>query len=76
VLAPDPARAYESAGFRNDVVFPAAALLADGAPGSQEVWLYYGAADSVVALAVAPLDEVLAFLSPVSGPAGGASARG
>lgn len=52
-----PEAAYETAGgFRNDVVFVSGMVLEpDG-----EVKLYYGAADHVVALATARLDDLLA----------------
>lgn len=65
--APIPALApeapYETEGFRNDVIFPTAAVAVDG-----DVWMYYGAADTVIGLATAPIDAVVEFV--LSGPRG------
>jgi predicted GH43/DUF377 family glycosyl hydrolase len=61
VFAPDAP--YERAGDVPNVVFPCGALLR-----GDEVWMYYGAADSAVCLATARLDELLAAVkrpSPV-----------
>ncbi len=44
-------------GFRNNVIFPCGTLLADDG----QVKLYSGAADTVVCLATARLDDLLAL---------------
>lgn len=49
----EPEDSYEVEGFYPNVVFSCGALLRDGT-----VWMYYGAADRVMALARAPLDEI------------------
>jgi len=59
LLAPEAA--YEKAGFRNDVIFPGGMVLED----SGEVKIYYGAADTVEALATAHVDDLLAMCEPV-----------
>jgi beta-1,4-mannooligosaccharide/beta-1,4-mannosyl-N-acetylglucosamine phosphorylase len=75
LLAPDPGHRYESEGFRNDVVFPGGTivvspdrdgLVRDGGSAGPELWMYYGAADTVIALATAPLADVVDFV--LSGP--------
>jgi beta-1,4-mannooligosaccharide/beta-1,4-mannosyl-N-acetylglucosamine phosphorylase len=53
-----PQRLYECVGDVPNVVFPCAALV-DGETGRMAI--YYGAADTVVALAFAQVDELLAF---------------
>ena len=50
---------YELSGLVPNVVFPTG-LLARG----DELWLYYGAADTYVCLATAKLADVLAVLRP------------
>ncbi len=56
-----PEAGYETReGFRTNVVFPGAAILEpDGM-----IKLYYGAADTVICLAEAKLEDVLASLEP------------
>jgi beta-1,4-mannooligosaccharide/beta-1,4-mannosyl-N-acetylglucosamine phosphorylase len=55
-----PEAPYEvGGGFRNNVVFPTGLIVED----SGEVKIYYGAADTVVCLASARLDELLQFAS-------------
>ncbi len=54
-----PEEIYETSGFVPNVTFPVAAL-ADQKTG--RIALYYGAADTVVALAFCQLDEVLAYI--------------
>lgn len=56
-----PEAGYERKGFRNDVIFPGGMILED----SGEVKIYYGGADTVVALATAHVDELLALCAPV-----------
>jgi len=59
LLAPEAE--YERKGFRNDVIFPGGMILEE----SGEVKIYYGGADTVVALATAHVDELLALCAPV-----------
>jgi beta-1,4-mannooligosaccharide/beta-1,4-mannosyl-N-acetylglucosamine phosphorylase len=59
LLAPEAP--YETAaGFRNDVVFPCGLIVEDDG----EVKLYYGAADAVMCLASAHVDDLLALVMP------------
>ena len=58
LLAPETP--YEREGFRNDVIFPGGMILED----SGEVKIYYGAADTVEALATADLGDLLALCEP------------
>ena len=53
---------YELSGLVPNVVFPSGLLLR-----GDELWMYYGAADSHTCLAIARLDDVLAILEE-SGP--------
>ena len=53
----EPEEDYELFGDVPNVVFPEGAIVRDGA-----LYLYYGAADKVVALATCPLDELISFL--------------
>ena len=50
----EPATAWERAGDVNDVVFTCGALLRD-----RELWVYYGAADTVIGLATGCVDDFL-----------------
>ncbi len=52
-----PETSYERNGFRNDVIFPGGMILED----SGEVKIYYGAADTVEALAIADVGDLLAL---------------
>jgi len=52
-----PEAPYERTGDVPNVVFPCGAFLR-----GDEVWMYYGAADSTVCLATAPLKDLLAHL--------------
>jgi predicted GH43/DUF377 family glycosyl hydrolase len=54
-----PERKYEQAGNVDDIVFPCGSVVDEK---TNELFLYYGAADSVVGLATAKLDEVLNYL--------------
>jgi beta-1,4-mannooligosaccharide/beta-1,4-mannosyl-N-acetylglucosamine phosphorylase len=56
-----PVAPYECEGFRNDVIFPGGMILEDDG----EVKIYYGAADTVEALATAQVDDLLALCQPV-----------
>lgn len=49
---------YEVSGFVPNVVFPTGALLR-----GDELWMYYGAADTCVCLAIARVDDILAVLA-------------
>ncbi len=55
---------YEKAGFLPNVVFPTG-LLRRG----DELWMYYGAADTCTCLAIAKLEDVLAELEATNGSA-------
>lgn len=57
-----PETDYELDGFRGSVIFPCGLIL----EGSGEVKLYYGAADTSVALATAHVDDLLAACEPMS----------
>src|SRR5439155_22436258 len=57
-----PEAAYERDGFRGSVVFPCGMI----AEPDGEVKLYYGAADTVVALATAHVDDLIALCTPLS----------
>jgi beta-1,4-mannooligosaccharide/beta-1,4-mannosyl-N-acetylglucosamine phosphorylase len=52
-----PEEQYELEGFRGHVLFPGGMILEDNG----EVKIYYGAADTVEALATANVDELLAL---------------
>ena len=67
VLAPE--RTYERSGDVNNVVFPCGWVLDGG-----ELRLYYGCADTSLALATASLDEVLDWLRRHAGGAEGGEA--
>ncbi|MGQ9560797.1 MAG: glycosidase [Candidatus Oleimicrobiaceae bacterium] len=54
-----PRELYERVGDVADVVFPCGAILD---PASRQLRLYYGAADTTVALATAQVDDLLAHL--------------
>ena len=56
-----PEMPYEKIGFRNDVIFPGGMILED----SGEVKIYYGAADTVEAMATAHVDDLLDSCQPV-----------
>ncbi len=59
LLAPEAP--YEIAGgFRNNVIFPCGTILEDDG----QVKLYYGAADTVICLATAHLDDLIALCEP------------
>lgn len=52
---------YETEGFRGSVIFPGGFILED----DQTVKMYYGAADTVVALAEGKLEDLLAAIKPI-----------
>lgn len=54
-----PKEDYERVGDVDDVVFPCGAVVNKK---TNELLIYYGAADSVVGLAIASLDEIIAYL--------------
>lgn len=60
LLVPEEKYEYEMKGFRGGVIFPCGLILEDDG----EVKIYYGAADTVVALATAGLDDLLALCEP------------
>jgi beta-1,4-mannooligosaccharide/beta-1,4-mannosyl-N-acetylglucosamine phosphorylase len=55
----EPKESYERVGEADDVIFPCGAVIDDK---TNELLVYYGAADSVVALATADLNVILAYL--------------
>lgn len=61
VMAPDAQYPYEVDGFRGSVLFPTGMILEDDG----EVKIYYGASDTVMALATAQVDDLLALCEPV-----------
>ena len=54
-----PKENYEKVGDVNDIVFPCGAVIDEK---TNELLIYYGAADSAVALATANLDDILTYL--------------
>ena len=56
-----PQAKYELEGFRGSAIFPGGMILEDDG----EVKIYYGAADTVVALATARVDDLLDLCEPV-----------
>lgn len=54
-----PKEDYERVGDVDDVVFPCGAVVNKK---TNELLIYYGAADSVVGLAIASLDEIIDYL--------------
>jgi beta-1,4-mannooligosaccharide/beta-1,4-mannosyl-N-acetylglucosamine phosphorylase len=60
LLAPEAA--YEIEGFRGSVIFPCGLILDEG---TGEVRLYYGAADTCVALATGHVDDLIAACEPL-----------
>ncbi len=56
-----PETSYELDGFRGSVIFPCGLILED----SGEVKLYYGAADTSVALATAHVNDLIAACEPL-----------
>ncbi len=57
----EPDQPYETDGFRGSVIFPCGMILEDDG----EVKIYYGAADTCVALATAKLDDLLNSIEPI-----------
>lgn len=56
-----PTETYEIEGFRGNVIFPCGMIAEDNG----EVKLYYGAADTVVALATAHVDDLIELCEPL-----------
>ena len=54
-----PRELYERVGNVDDIVFPCGAVVNEK---TNELFVYYGAADSVVGLAIANLNDVIAYL--------------
>ncbi len=61
LIVPDPQYDYEWHGFRGGVVFPCGLIVEDDG----EAKIYYGAADTVVALATARVDDLIALCRAV-----------
>ncbi len=57
----DPSVDHEQSGFRHGVIFPTAAVARPGAQGD-ELWVYYGAADTAVGLATGLVSDVVDFV--------------
>lgn len=64
LIDPSPEYPYETDGFRGEVVFPGGMILEDDG----EVKIYYGAADTCVALATASIDDLLGSIEPYEPP--------
>jgi len=56
-----PEEPYETDGFRSYTLFPSATLLEDDGT----VRIYYGACDTVLALATAKLEDLMDLCKPV-----------
>jgi beta-1,4-mannooligosaccharide/beta-1,4-mannosyl-N-acetylglucosamine phosphorylase len=61
VMVPDERWPYEIDGFRGSVLFPTGMIAEDDGT----VKVYYGASDTVMALATARIDDLLALCEPV-----------
>ena len=61
VLIPEEDYRYEAEGYRDYVIFPGGMILEE----DNSVKIYYGAADTVEALAIADLNDLLALCEPV-----------
>jgi len=55
----EPRKTYERVGDVDGIVFPCGTVTDEK---TKELFVYYGAADSVIALATADLDEILSYL--------------
>ena len=53
-----PEAEYELEGFRGNTIFPTGVILED----SGELRIYYGSGDAIVALATAPVQDVIDFV--------------
>ncbi|WXG44250.1 MAG: hypothetical protein WED04_09485 [Promethearchaeati archaeon SRVP18_Atabeyarchaeia-1] len=58
----EPVASYEKEGYVRNVVFPCGAVVSGNTISGNTVYLYYGAADSYVCVATAPLKEILSIL--------------
>jgi len=54
-----PREPYERVGDVDDIVFPCGVVVEEE---TNELFVYYGAADSVIGLAIANLDDIIAYL--------------
>jgi beta-1,4-mannooligosaccharide/beta-1,4-mannosyl-N-acetylglucosamine phosphorylase len=61
LMVPEAPYDYETDGFRSYTIFPSATILEDDGT----VRIYYGACDTVLALATAKLDDLIALCKPV-----------
>ncbi len=68
LLSPDGEAPYETSGYRNDVIFPTAGVVVRE-NGIDTLRMYYGAADTSIAVASAPLADVLKFVMSGTGDA-------
>ena len=60
-----PEAPYERGGDVSDVVFPCGQTIG---PDGDTIYLYYGAADSCMAMATGSISSLLAWLDSHSGP--------
>jgi predicted GH43/DUF377 family glycosyl hydrolase len=58
----EPVASFEKEGYVRNVVFPCGAVVRGDSIRGNTVYLYYGAADSYVCVATAPLKEILSML--------------
>ena len=61
LMVPEAPYDYETDGYRSYTLFPCATILEDDGT----VRIYYGACDTVVALATAKLDDLIDLCKPV-----------
>lgn len=61
LMVPEAPYDYETDGYRSYTLFPCATILED----DRTVRIYYGACDTVVCLATAKLDDLIALCKPV-----------
>jgi predicted GH43/DUF377 family glycosyl hydrolase len=59
----EPVASFEKEGYVRNVVFPCGTVVRGDAMRGSTVYLYYGAADTYVCVATAPLKEILSILS-------------
>jgi beta-1,4-mannooligosaccharide/beta-1,4-mannosyl-N-acetylglucosamine phosphorylase len=61
IMVPEPEYAYEMEGYRDHVLFPGGVIVEDNG----EVKIYYGASDTVEALATCRLEDLLDACEPM-----------
>ncbi|MFH0965534.1 MAG: glycoside hydrolase family 130 protein [Planctomycetota bacterium] len=60
IIVPDPCHPYEMEGYRGNVIFPCGMILEDDGG----IKIYYGASDTVEALATSHVDDLLVLCDP------------